>query len=188
MLIIWDIPSGRKIFQFLHKSPINSCSFSPDGKTVTTSGKDGAISICDLVTGQLTFLSGHGGAVKKSFFSPSGSEIFSGGMDSSIKIWDSASRENNKTLKIFHLDSSSDFVQFNSNGQQAVISTELGGIQLLSSLNFQEELSLFGHQALVTALHFSPEETEIVSGGKDHLLKIWDASSGQEVWSKKGGF
>ena len=47
-------------------------------------------------------------------------------------------------------------------------------------------LTLKGHTDVVTSVAFSPDGRRIVSGSFDSTVKVWDASSGQEILTLKG--
>ncbi|XP_073125833.1 polyadenylation factor subunit 2-like isoform X2 [Henckelia pumila] len=47
----------------------------------------------------------------------------------------------------------------------------------------QEERSLSGHGWDVKCVDWHPSKSLLVSGGKDNLVKLWDAKSGRELCS-----
>ena len=49
----------------------------------------------------------------------------------------------------------------------------------LWSLTHQEELTLIGHEDQVFCVEFSPDGGRLVTGGKDHTARIWDARTGE---------
>lgn len=44
--------------------------------------------------------------------------------------------------------------------------------------DWEPYVQLNGHQIAVKAAQFSPDESQLVSGGVDHTVKVWDVSSG----------
>jgi len=68
-----------------HAGPVTAVVFTPDGRTVITSGTDGKIKVWDVGTARLraTF-SGSGGLA----VSPDGSTLYSSGSGSAVTVWD----------------------------------------------------------------------------------------------------
>ncbi len=52
-----------------------------------------------------------------------------------------------------------------------------------SDTNFQ---GLEGHTSNVSSVSFSPDGTLIASGSSDDTIRLWDASTGEELHSLKG--
>src|SRR5262245_48605351 len=67
-----------------------SVVFSPDGKTLASSGRDATIKLWDVKTGKnLATLEGHDYEVWSVAFSPDGKTLASAGTkDKSVKLWD----------------------------------------------------------------------------------------------------
>ena len=51
----------------------------------------------------------------------------------------------------------------------------------LDALNCQDRFTLRGHSNLIRAVAWSPDGTRLASGSQDQTIRIWDASSGQEI-------
>ncbi|GEM_PF-3505185 len=47
-------------------------------------------------------------------------------------------------------------------------------------------MTLVGHESWVTAVTITPDGTKAVSASYDHMLKIWDLSSGEDIGTLKG--
>ena len=50
------------------------------------------------------------------------------------------------------------------------------------------ERTLRGHSHLISGLAFSPDSTRLASAGYDHVVKLWDPATGQELRSLQGQF
>jgi len=74
-----------------HANRVLSVAFSPDGKTVASTGADQLIKIWDVGTGEerLT-LKGHSSQVNSISFTSDGKTLVSGSQDGTIKLWRAA--------------------------------------------------------------------------------------------------
>ena len=50
----------------------------------------------------------------------------------------------------------------------------------------KNQRTLKGHTGAVWSVAFSPDGKRIVSGSEDKTLKVWDATTGQEMLTLKG--
>ncbi len=80
-----------------HSGPVNSASFSPDGKRIVSGSEDKTLKVWDAQTGRETLtLKGHSDAVTSVSFSPDGKRIVSGSGDKTLKVWDRSSLDTSK--------------------------------------------------------------------------------------------
>jgi WD40 repeat protein len=91
---LWDVTQGKEIRPVAgHGSPISSVAISPDGNTVASAGRDGAIHLWERSSGKhLLRLDGHGNRRTQVVFSGDGRRLISWGsygVDGVLRIWDS---------------------------------------------------------------------------------------------------
>ncbi|MCX5965420.1 MAG: hypothetical protein NT070_20515, partial [Cyanobacteria bacterium] len=90
---IWDT-SGKELAQLKgHQGSVWTVSYSPDGKTLATSGKDGTVRIWDTSGKELAQLKGHQGSVWTVSYSPDGKTLATRGEDGTVRIWDTSGRQ-----------------------------------------------------------------------------------------------
>src|SRR5207245_1280824 len=76
-----------------HTGQVWGVTFSPDGKTLATSGADGTIKLWNVALKQeVATLRGHTGPVESVAFSPDGKTLASVG-DTTVRLWRAASFE-----------------------------------------------------------------------------------------------
>ncbi|MDY7016298.1 MAG: AAA-like domain-containing protein, partial [Cyanobacteriota bacterium] len=70
-----------------HQGKINSATFSPDGRYITTAGNNGTLVLCDRRLGEIAQFYGHSSEVWDVSFSPDSQTLASAGEDGLVKLW-----------------------------------------------------------------------------------------------------
>ncbi|MCH8921796.1 MAG: hypothetical protein IIA67_01470, partial [Planctomycetes bacterium] len=124
-------------------------------------------------------------------FSPDGRRVVSVGYDT-MKVWDASSGEETLTLKGHtHIFSS---VAFSPDGRRIVSGSWDKTVKVWDAGSGEEPLTFKGHTNQVSSVAFSPdgrrivsgsENEPIVSGSENETVRVWDASSGEEILTLK---
>jgi len=172
--------------------------FSPDGKKIVTTYRDGRAKILDAETynlladlvpknnvGQeMTYLYVEGEIVNPAFFSPDGKKIVTASWDGSAKIWDAKSGTLLVDLKLDHgltlnapfSPDSKRIITISSDSTAKIWDVQSG------TLLFR----LKGHSDRITFARFSPDNRNIVTASNDKTAKIWNAETGKLLIDLKG--
>jgi WD40 repeat protein len=177
-----------------HKAGVTSVAFRPDGKRLASGSADGTVKIWDTETAQelLTFAS-HTGPVTCVAYSPDGQHIVSGSQDRTVRVWDALTGQTTvefrRHLKSVHT------VAFSPDGKM-IVSASLQEV-IVWSPSAGQAVSL-QHNAppqteAKTSVAFSPDGASIATGevvvsrdGRNHLVKVWEISSGKLLLSLEG--
>jgi WD40 repeat protein len=191
-LIIWDLETGREVFNFPNEHPdgLISLAFSPDSKQLVSAGgydSNNNLKIWNVSTGEkIMNLRGHE-AVSCVKFSPDGKYLISGGLDKNLMLWDMRLGRSIRTLR-GHQEYVTDVV-FNNTGNLIASSggyakTQKGEI-LLWKIDQVEPIGKIkpatnDHSHAINSIDFSSDGNFLVSAAEDGILKIWETYSGNE--------
>jgi WD40 repeat protein/serine/threonine protein kinase len=161
--------------------------FSPDGKRIASSGREGIIRLWDAATGQLLpKIPAHEDVVYSIAFSHDGQCIASGCVDGTVKLWDAETGRELSTLRGHTTEVHS--VTFSPDGQHLASGGAIGGraeVKIWDVAAGREVRTLSSPPAGCWCVRFSPDGGRLAAGGGDRekggVAKVWDLRTGQET-------
>ncbi|UCC53269.1 MAG: hypothetical protein JSV68_04735, partial [Anaerolineaceae bacterium] len=199
---IWDTASGEEMTRLIPTTAQNriadssqsidkqasfdipwtlGVAYSPDGRQLTSTSRDGTVKIWDASTGmELQSLIGHIGSVFGVAYSSDGRCVATSGEDGTARIWDSKSGK-----ELLRLDGHTNWVtsvHFSPDGQLLATSSFDKTVRLWDTITGEEILSLSGSSAFWDVT-FSADGSYLFTNGFDGTVRQWDATTGEELFT-----
>ena len=173
-LKLWNAHSGRVVREFGQKETVKSVAFSRDGKRILAELTNEA-RLWDADTGKelLIFKQGRGAVA----FAPDGQRLLAG-----KQIWNAENGAELLTLKdsaIVHA------AAFSPDGQR-ILTAGIKGARMWDARTGLELFTLKGHVQEPTAVAFSQDGKQLLTGSKDETIRLWDALNGKELLVLRG--
>ena len=171
---IWDVPNRRTQCRLEgHTTAVYSLAFSPDNKTVVSSGwthKDVTIRLWDTITGAELATFPDQGAVA---FAPD-SNTFAGGThiysrNPATGIYDAVTR-----LEDISYGDPPTALTFSPDGSILISGSRHGFIELRNAITGRIISTLTGHTSWISTLVFSEAQTILATTGEDGTILLWD--------------
>jgi WD40 repeat protein len=119
-------------------------------------------------------------------FLPDGKTLATGGMNEEIRLWDTEKWTQTQVFK--GLGSHVSCLAFSPDAKtlavgQGAVEAPLG---LWDTATWKSREVLWGHKVAVSSISFSPNSKLVASGGPRGPVNVWDAATGDQLWSFKG--
>jgi WD40 repeat protein len=160
-------------------------AFSADGKWVASASYDRTVKLSDSTTGELLRTFPHpGNQVECVAIGPDGRRLASGCEDNTVRVWETATGREILVLR-GHTDRCG-CVAFSPDpdGNRLASASFDGTIRIwdatpLRGDEHQELLTFTEHTNEIQSVAISPDGRQIVSSGRDRLVKVWHAQTGR---------
>uniref|UniRef100_A0A8C7T786 Apoptotic protease-activating factor 1 n=1 Tax=Oncorhynchus mykiss TaxID=8022 RepID=A0A8C7T786_ONCMY len=185
------VPSGTSLATLQgHTRTVLHCQFTPEGHTLITSSEDTTIRVWRWRTGECVVLEGHKEQVR--CFSlltttpSSETHLLSWSFDGTIKVWDMSSGERLQDLvchqgAVLACDVSPDgqlFATTSADKTAKLWNVKDGTLLKICSRDNKDAMDSL-HGGWVTDLHFSPDNTVLLSTGG--YIKWWNVEKGEAL-------
>jgi len=157
-----------------HEGEIYAAQFSPDGTLLASSGYDRQILLWNVYgeCENFAMIRGHQGAILELQFSTDGAILFSCSTDKMLRLWDV---ETGKPIrKLRGHQSIVNGCNPARRGPQLICSGSDDGTVKVWDWRSKEAVSTFQNKYQVATVTFNDTSDEVISGGIDNDLKVWD--------------
>ena len=155
-----------------HSDVVESVSFSPDGKTIASSGATGdqTVKLWNIDGTLLQTFQGHDGSVTSVSFSPDGKIIASASFDNTVKLWSIDG------ILLKTLQSHTDWVWSVSLSPDGKIIASASADDTVKLWNLDGKLTATFqcNQGGINEVSFSPDGKTLASAGNDGTIKFWN--------------
>jgi WD40 repeat protein len=178
---IIDVTNRAELFRLeaLHTAEVLAGAFSPDGRTLATSGWDTSIKLTDLASRQvIASLRGNTTHAWHLEFSPDGRTLATAGDSEVVTIWDVSDRTAATPIRTLrgHRDKVT-ALAFSADGK-TVATGSADGTAKVSRIDETSSDLLEGHDQWAFSVAFSPESKVLASGSFDGTIRFWDSRTG----------
>ncbi|HEV8062725.1 MAG TPA: WD40 repeat domain-containing protein [Gemmataceae bacterium] len=190
---LWDALTGDIVKRISSNGGL-AISYSPDGKTLATTGKE-AIYLWDPVTGKEIWHFDMPDPTQSSGlqFSHDG-KLLAAGVDHRSGVWILEAHTGKLIRQWEGHDGRLQALAFSPD--DAILATGMDGhlregrgkgvIRLWDVATGKLIRELPGHDERTNSLDFSPDGKILASGGDDHLVRLWDPKTGAELFPRPG--
>jgi WD40 repeat protein len=179
---VWDVRTGRLVFQTKGLAVAYVLRFAPDGRYLVTPTRSGTAQIWEIGRDRLVnTLAGHTGQVVAVSYSPDARLIATGGTDGTARLWDARS---GKQLLVLHGPNAPvDGLAFTPDSRRLIGASEDGTVRIwdVTQGGNRDSLTLVADPGRggVAAVRYAPNGTRLeTTGACDGKTSLWNAETG----------
>jgi WD40 repeat protein/serine/threonine protein kinase len=186
---VWDAKTGREIGTLgTHDREIKGVVFSHEGRHLASTSGDGVVKLWDATCldekqeARLTLSARIPLQCLNVAFSPDGRRLATGGEDNTVMIRDVQTGQVLQNLRGHTGDVYAVAFSPDDDGRWVASAGEDSTVKVWDSHTGGAPVRSFrGHTGLVSSVVFRPDGQSLVSGSRDHTVKIWDVTQLEEV-------
>ena len=171
---IWDVSTGKEIYQIKFDAWVLCVAFSPNGKYIVAGSQDRTVRVWEAISGKEIFRLSFDQSVVATAFSPDGKFVVAGSYDKTVRVLDAMNGK--EVARVTHNNEFVTTVAFGLNGEY-VVSGTTNDVKVWEAQSGKE---IF-HLNDVTAFSVSKNGKYIVSGNADKTLRVWELPNGKEI-------
>jgi WD40 repeat protein len=163
---IWDVKTETGNPQVLgeHEDIIRTIAFNPDRRKIVSGSDDTTLKTWDISKWEcIRTHIGHKDSITTVAWSPDGEKLYSSSSDKTVKVWDVS-----EVTYIHDLPDNWDSIGTHTSAANSVS-------DLADSCHF----TMFGDEATLKSVAWSPDGNKIATASRDRTLKIWDVETGE---------
>ncbi|MEG4145588.1 WD40 domain-containing protein [Microcoleus sp. Pol12B5] len=192
---VWNLQTGEIIRSIEcsiegHSHWVLSVAISPNGNKLVSGGADKNIKVWNLKSGKLIHtlidLSWYSNWITAVAITPDGKTIVSGSTTKTIKIWGLNTGILNKTLQDTKELSSVLSLCISHDGKVIACGSTNDKITLWNLESGELIRSIEGHSDWIQSLSITSDNTTLISGSRDGVVKFWQSKT-EEVSSNQSG-
>ncbi|KAK6580160.1 hypothetical protein PZA11_007182 [Diplocarpon coronariae] len=167
-----------------NKHPVNVVRWTPEGRRLLTGSSSGEFTLWNGTGFNFeTIMQAHDVAIRALCYSHNNDWLISADHDGVVKYW----QPNFNNVKVIqgHNDAIRD-IAFSPNDSKFVTAADDSSLKIFDFALGTEESILTGHGWDVKSVDWHPTKGLLVSGSKDHLMKLWDPRTSRVLTTLHG--
>jgi WD40 repeat protein/serine/threonine protein kinase len=183
---LWDTTTGELLHTLPHTGNVLGVAFSRDGCRLASAGEDKTVHVWDTATGrEVLGLHGHTDMCGCVAFSPDGWRFGSASHDGTIRVWDATplrGDEGQGVLTFTQHDHEVRSMAVSPDGRWIASAGNGPLVKVWDAATGQVSFDFPGHSAPVFAVAWHPDGRRIATAGsvgRQHAVKVWNASDGR---------
>ncbi len=177
---LWESASGRAVGVLQgHRGQIVSIAFSPDGKELASGSSDQSVRLWDIQRGaESRALEDVKARVTIVAYSPDGSLLAVGSVNGNVLLYRTSDYAVAQTFSMERARIGS--LAFSPDGKTLAVGAN-AKIFLWDVASGRNLNSFDAHRSAVISLAYSADGSQIISGGADNALRVFDANTNREL-------